>query len=566
MSLESATYINSLNTANPAATDPKSQGDDHLRLIKSVLKNSFAGFAGMVIVTGTEAQGSTVNDFTVTISPAPSAYTASTLIVFKATHANTSTCTVQINALGTKTLLNVDGSALKTGDIISGSLVAVFYDGTQFYLISGNDRANRNGDTYTGTHDFTGATISAATVTATTPAVSDDSTKVATTAWVQDYLANAPTAATPSNGDNSTRIATTAFAVQLAFQAALPAQTGNSGKFLTTDGTNASWGNLLITRSARTSNTILAAADCFKLIDITSGTFTQTFTSAVTLGNGWYCYIKNSGTGDITLDPNGSQTIGGQTTRIMYPGEAILVICDGANFHVVVLNSFIKTFTSSGSFVKPSGYTIFSGLIWGGGAAGSKSGGASEAAGGGGGACAPFTLPASRFGTTETVTIGAGGTGSGGTGGNSTLGSLVTGYGGAGGGGGVLSAASTTNGGEPNTESSNGFHYNGGGNQDVAGGDGQNSYFGGGGGGGAFGASAGVGGNSVFGGAGGGGVGNAGTTKAGGTSSYGGSGGASGDAASGTNGTQPGGGGGATRTGAASGTGGAGQLTIWGVI
>jgi hypothetical protein len=566
MSLESATYVANLNTSNPAATDPKSQGDDHLRLIKSVLKNSFAGFAGMVIVTGTEAQGASVNDFTVTVSPAPTAYTASTLVVFKATHANTSGCTVQINALGTKTLLNVDGSALKTGDIISGSLVAVYYDGTQFYLISGNDRVNRNGDTYTGTHDFTGATISASAITATTPAVSDDSTNAATTAWVQDYLAYAPTAATPSNGDNSTRIATTAFAVQLAFAAALPGMTGSAGKFLRTDGTNASWENLTITRSARTSNTILAASDCFKLIDITSGTFTQTFTSAVTLGAGWYCYIKNSGTGDITLDPNGTQTIGGQTTRIMYPGEAILVICDGANFHVVVLNSFIKTFTSSGSFVKPSGYTLFSGLLWGGGAAGTKSGGATEAAGGGGGACAPFTLPASRFGTTETVTIGAGGTSSGSAGGNSTLGALVTGYGGAGGGGGVLSAASTTSGGEPNTESSNGFHYNGGGNQDVSGGDGQNSYYGGGGGGGAFAGAAGIGGSSVFGGAGGGGVSNAGATKAGGTSSYGGAGGASGDAASGTNGTQPGGGGGATRTGAASGTGGAGQLTIWGVI
>lgn len=42
MPLESATFVNDLVTSNPAgASDPKSQGDDHLRLIKSVLKNSF---------------------------------------------------------------------------------------------------------------------------------------------------------------------------------------------------------------------------------------------------------------------------------------------------------------------------------------------------------------------------------------------------------------------------------------------------------------------------------------------------------------------------------------------
>lgn len=39
--LESATYIADLVETNPLAGDPKNQGDDHVRLIKSVLKNSF---------------------------------------------------------------------------------------------------------------------------------------------------------------------------------------------------------------------------------------------------------------------------------------------------------------------------------------------------------------------------------------------------------------------------------------------------------------------------------------------------------------------------------------------
>jgi microcystin-dependent protein len=43
MTLEVATYINDLQPVNPPGTDPTSQGDDHLRLIKQVLQNQFSG-------------------------------------------------------------------------------------------------------------------------------------------------------------------------------------------------------------------------------------------------------------------------------------------------------------------------------------------------------------------------------------------------------------------------------------------------------------------------------------------------------------------------------------------
>ncbi len=56
MGLESATYIDGLNASNPVhATDQVSQGDDHLRLIKSVLLNTFPNLDGAVNFTPTEA-------------------------------------------------------------------------------------------------------------------------------------------------------------------------------------------------------------------------------------------------------------------------------------------------------------------------------------------------------------------------------------------------------------------------------------------------------------------------------------------------------------------------------
>jgi hypothetical protein len=55
MTVESATYISQLNTAYPAAGDNISEGDDHVRLVKSVLKSQFPNLA-TTAVSQTSAQ------------------------------------------------------------------------------------------------------------------------------------------------------------------------------------------------------------------------------------------------------------------------------------------------------------------------------------------------------------------------------------------------------------------------------------------------------------------------------------------------------------------------------
>jgi hypothetical protein len=57
MALESANYINELNSANPQSTDSVAQADDHIRLIKAAIKNTFPNVTGPV--TKTQAQ---IND------------------------------------------------------------------------------------------------------------------------------------------------------------------------------------------------------------------------------------------------------------------------------------------------------------------------------------------------------------------------------------------------------------------------------------------------------------------------------------------------------------------------
>jgi len=54
-------------------------------------------------------------------------------------------------------------------------------------------------------------------------------------------LTGSPTAPTQSAGDNSTKIATTAYVDQRAFSTALPSQTANPGRSIRTNGTTAYW-------------------------------------------------------------------------------------------------------------------------------------------------------------------------------------------------------------------------------------------------------------------------------------------------------------------------------------
>ncbi len=154
MALESpVNYISDLVSTNPVAADPKSEGDDHIRNIKTAIKASFPNVSGAVTPTHTE-------------------------------------------------LNYVDGvtSAIQTQIDTKAPIAS---------------------PTFTGTP-------------------------------------SGPTAAT---GTSSTQLATTEFVANTSFTTNLPAQTGNSGKRLKTNGTNASWDWSGIRIANIAGETLTAAGD-----------------------------------------------------------------------------------------------------------------------------------------------------------------------------------------------------------------------------------------------------------------------------------------------------------------
>lgn len=411
---------------------------------------------------------------------------------------------------------------------------------------------------------ITGSAIDS-TTTGVTQAAGDNTTKLATTAYVVSYaaplvspaLTGTPTAPTAAFGTNTTQVATTAFVATQSFSTALPNQSGNAGKYVTTNGTVASWSSLVMPRSARTSNTILASADSGKLIDITSGTFSQTFDTGANLGAGWYVVLRNSGSGDITPTP-GSGTIDGLSSFVMYPGEARLVQCDGTNLTTVVLAPFYRAFTASGTFTRPPGYSQFGGIAWSAGMSGQRTNNAAAfSQGGNAGGAFPFSFTSAQIGTSQTITVGAGGVAvsgvaDGNSGGDTTIGALLTVKGATRSAGGAVSgfAGAGTSAGVGFESGINNSAYSAVGVWGGATSAGGNF----------------AGGSSVYGGAGGGNVNASGVVYAAGTSVFGGNGGAASIASNGTDGVAPGGGGGATQTGAASGAGARGEVRIWGVV
>lgn len=192
-----------------------------------------------------------------------------------------------------------------------------------------------------------------------------------------------------------------------------------------------------------------------------------------------------------------------------------------------VIGANVQSFTSSGTWFKPVGFGSTCRVhiqAWGGGAGGASTAGGSG--GGGGGGYIERWLALSDLGTSQVVTVGAGGAAAT-NGGQTSVGSLVTVFGGTTGSGGSAGAGG-------------GF---------FAAGD-ASSYGGALYGGGAGGVLDAAGNNSVYGGGGGAGGSSGGAAQAGGTSKFAGSGGA-GSTGTGTAGSAPAGGGGGGATGGA---------------
>jgi hypothetical protein len=143
--------ITKLSTAPASASNPIAVGDNDTRVPTADEKDALAGTgtpssSNKYVVEDDEARNTlqkayaadaeASDTYVITLSPAPTAYTAGMVINFKATTVSTGAATLNVNSLGAKTIKRLNGDTLLDGDIPAGAVVQVIYDGTDFILQS----------------------------------------------------------------------------------------------------------------------------------------------------------------------------------------------------------------------------------------------------------------------------------------------------------------------------------------------------------------------------------------------------------------------------------------------
>jgi len=225
MALETGTYINSLNASNPVSTDGLSQADDHLRLIKSTIKSTFANIDGAV--TSTEDELNVLDGATATTADlnklAAVTSSAAELNILDGTTATAA----DLNKLAAVT---ATAAELNLMDGVTASTTELNYvDGVTSAI---QTQLNAKQATITGA----ATTVASSNLTASRAVVSDANGKISTSAvtstelgyldgvtssvqtqlgtkapLASPALTGTPTAPTAGSGTNNTQVATTGF-------------------------------------------------------------------------------------------------------------------------------------------------------------------------------------------------------------------------------------------------------------------------------------------------------------------------------------------------------------------
>jgi len=80
--------------------------------------------------------------YAATLSPAITAYVSTQVFNIKFTNGNTGAATININAIGAKSIVKNGSAALISGDIIAGQIYTLAYDGTNFQIVGNSGVPN----------------------------------------------------------------------------------------------------------------------------------------------------------------------------------------------------------------------------------------------------------------------------------------------------------------------------------------------------------------------------------------------------------------------------------------
>lgn len=278
MTIETALYPNQLNAALPPQSDIVREGAGHLRLLKTVVKTTFPNLGGAWNATQTEA-----NYIVGVTSPIQAQINSKGAIAgqtWTGAHVFSGSAAVPTLAQGTNTTGAASTAFVQaewatrlpnySAPITASStelnhLVGVT-SGVQSQL---NSKASKAGDTYTGAHDYSAGSITVPTL---------------------------------SPGSTGSGAASVDYVNALSFASALPGQAGNAGKFVTTNGTAASWTDVAWSAIASKPTTLSG-------FGITDAVGTSTGDQTISGNKSFTANILQTGTGAIGYGTGSGGTV-----------------------------------------------------------------------------------------------------------------------------------------------------------------------------------------------------------------------------------------------------------------
>lgn len=109
------------------------------------------------------------------------------------------------------------------------------------------------------------------------------------------------------------------------------------------------------------TNYTAGAADRAKAYVWTGGLGTFTLPSAVTVGNDWFVAVRNEGTGNCTITPQGAETVNSAASLTLTPEDSVTLITDGLNWYTLGLGQnavFAFDYTSINLAGQSGDYTL----------------------------------------------------------------------------------------------------------------------------------------------------------------------------------------------------------------
>lgn len=107
------------------------------------------------------------------------------------------------------------------------------------------------------------------------------------------------------------------------------------------------------------SNYTTLSADRSKTYVWNGGAGTLTMPVAATLGDNWFMFVRNNGTGALTVATTGANTINGSALIVMQPSDSCIIVCSGVTFYTVGLGKSTQfAFTQLSKAVTSGTYTL----------------------------------------------------------------------------------------------------------------------------------------------------------------------------------------------------------------